>query len=79
MLAERAVVRRLDGGCDVPIAAFAEREDDGLWLRARVGSADGNALLVTEARGSDPGLLSEGVADMLLSQGAEELIRSARG
>ena len=29
--------------------------------------------------GSDPELLGEGVADMLLSQGAEELIRSARG
>ena len=79
VLAERAVVRRLDGGCDVPIAAFAEREGDGLWLRARVGSADGGALLVAEARGGDPELLGEGVADMLLSQGAEELIRSARG
>ena len=45
VLAERAVVRRLDGGCDVPIAAFAEREGDGLWLRARVGSADGARCL----------------------------------
>ena len=79
VLAERAVVRRLDGGCDVPIAAFAEREGDGLWLRARVGSADGGGLLVAEAKGGDPELLGEGVADMLLSQGAEELIRSARG
>lgn len=79
VLAERAVVRRLDGGCDVPIAAFAEREGNGLWLRARVGSADGGALLAAESRGGDPELLGEGVADMLLSQGAEELIRSARG
>ena len=79
VVAERAVVRRLDGGCDVPIAAFAEWEGDSLWLRARVGAADGTQLLEAEARGSDAEQLGAGVAEMLLSQGAEGLIRAARG
>ena len=79
MLAERAVVRRLDGGCDVPIAAFAEWEGDGLWLRARVGATDGTTLLEAEARGSDPEQLGLDVAESLLSQGAEDLIHAARG
>ena len=79
VVAERAVVRRLDGGCDVPIAAFAEWEGDSLWLRARVGAADGTQLLEAEARGSDAEQLGGGVAEMLLSQGAEGLIRAARG
>ena len=79
VLAERAVVRRLDGGCDVPIAAFAEWDAESLWLRARVGAADGTQLLEAEARGSDPDQLGESVAEMLLSQGAEGLIRAARG
>ena len=79
VVAERAVVRRLDGGCDVPIAAFAEWEGDSLWLRARVGAADGSQLLEAEARGSDAEQLGAGVAEMLLSQGAEGLIRAARG
>ena len=79
VLAERAVVRRLDGGCDVPIAAFAEVEGDGLWLRARVGATDGTSLIEAEARGADPEQLGESVAEMLLSQGAEDLIRAARG
>jgi hydroxymethylbilane synthase len=79
VLAERAVVRRLDGGCDVPIAAFAEWEGDTLWLRARVGATDGSTLLEAEARGADPEELGEGVADMLLSQGADALVRAARG
>ena len=78
VLAERAVVRRLDGGCDVPIAAFAEWEGDGLWLRARVGSADGGALLVAEARGGDPEPGRRRGRHVVVS-GAEELIRSARG
>jgi hydroxymethylbilane synthase len=79
VLAERAVVRRLDGGCDVPIAAYAELEGDTLWLRARVGATDGTTLLEAEARGDDPEALGQGVADMLLAQGAEDLIRAARG
>jgi hydroxymethylbilane synthase len=77
--AERAVVRRLDGGCDVPIAAYAEWEQDTLWLRARVGAPAGAQLLVAEARGVDPEQLGLGVADILLSQGAQDLIRAARG
>jgi hydroxymethylbilane synthase len=79
VLAERAVVRRLEGGCDVPIAAFAEWENDALWLRARVGATDGSAVLEAEARGSDPEQLGAGIAEMLLAQGAEALIRAARG
>ena len=79
VLAERAVVRRLDGGCDVPIAAFAEWEGTMLWLRARVGATDGSTLLEAEARGADPEELGAGVADLLLSQGADALVRAARG
>lgn len=79
VLAERAVVRRLDGGCDVPIAAFAEWEGETLWLRARVGAKDGSTLLEAEARGADPEHLGAGLADMLLSQGAQALVRAARG
>jgi len=77
--AERAVVRRLDGGCDVPIAAYAEWEQDTIWLRARVGAPEGAQLLVAEARGVDPEQLGLGVADRLLSQGAQDLIRAVRG
>ena len=62
----------------MPIAAFAEFEDGGLWLRARVGATDGAGLLESEARGIDPEELGQSVAEMLLSQGAEDLIRAAR-
>jgi len=79
VLAERAVVRRLDGGCDVPIAAYAEWEQDTLWLRARVGSTEGAQLLVAEARGEGPEQLGLGVAELLLSQGAKDLIQAVRG
>ena len=55
--AERALNRRLEGGCQVPIAAYAviEKDDEQshqktLWLRGRVGSEDGTVLLKSDKR-----------------------------
>ena len=78
VIAERTVVRRLDGGCDVPIASFAVAEGDSLWLRARVGSPDGKTVIVSEARGSEPEALGLEVADALISKGAAEILKAAR-
>ena len=78
VIAERTVVRRLDGGCDVPIASFAVTEGDSLWLRARVGSPDGKTVIVSEARGSDPEALGIEVADALIAKGAAEILKAAR-
>lgn len=78
VIAERTVVRRLDGGCDVPIASFAVTEGDSLWLRARVGSPDGKTVIVSEARGSEPEALGIEVADALIAKGAAEILKAAR-
>ena len=78
VIAERTVVRRLDGGCDVPIASFAVAEGDSLWLRARVGSPDGKTVIVSEARGSEPEALGIEVADALIAKGAAEILKAAR-
>ena len=78
VIAERTVVRRLDGGCDVPIASFAVAEGDSLWLRARVGSPDGKTVIVSEARGSEPEALGLEVADALIAKGAAEILKASR-
>ncbi|MEC9122001.1 MAG: hydroxymethylbilane synthase [Pseudomonadota bacterium] len=78
VIAERTVVRRLHGGCDVPIASFAVAEGDSLWLRARVGSPDGKTVIVSEARGSEPEALGLEVADALIAKGAAEILKAAR-
>lgn len=77
--AERACVRTLDGGCDVPIASYAINEAGGIWLRARVGSPDGQTLLFAQGRGSDPEALGAHVAQQLLSQGADSILAAVRG
>lgn len=74
--AERAMNRRLNGGCQVPIAAYAVLEDDQLWLRGLVGRPDGNALLLAQGRApkAEAEALGQRVADELLSQGAQIIL-----
>jgi hydroxymethylbilane synthase len=76
---ERALNRHLNGGCQVPIAAYAIERDDTLWLRALVGSADCGTLLCAEGVGAldDPECLGVSVAEDLVNQGARELLAQA--
>jgi len=74
--AERALNTHLNGGCQVPIACFAEREGDQLWLRGLVGDPVDGTLLRAEARAanSDPEALGVAVAKQLLAQGAGAIL-----
>lgn len=78
VLAERALNRALQGGCQVPIAAHAVLQGDTLDLRALVGTVDGSRVLRAEARGprSAPEPLGESVAAELLAGGAAEILRA---
>ncbi len=78
VLAERAMNRGLQGGCQVPIGAFAVLEGDSLWLRGLVGTPDGQRLLRDEIRGpaSQAEHLGELLALRLLAQGAGDILRA---
>lgn len=77
--AERACVRVLNGGCDVPIASYAVMQNEVLWLRARVGAPDGSQLLMADATGQEPEALGAAVAEQLLAAGAEQILEAVRG
>ena len=72
---ERAFLRRLGGGCQVPIAAYGEVRGGGLSLRGLVARLDGSQLFRAEAEGEDPERVGELLAEDLLAQGAEEVLR----
>jgi len=83
VMAERAVNARLQGGCQVPIASFAELSglDGGiLHLRALVGSVDGSHIIRSELRGDTHQAEQIGVtvAEDLLSQGAAEILSAVQ-
>ncbi len=76
VLAERAMNTRLNGGCQVPIAGYAELDGDTLRLRGLIGYPDGSALYRCEKVGSagDPESLGVAVAEDLLEQGGDKVL-----
>ncbi|AJD46857.1 porphobilinogen deaminase [Isoalcanivorax pacificus W11-5] len=81
VVAERAMNRRLEGGCQVPIGGYAELQGDTVWLRGLVASEDGSEVLRAEARGprTDAEALGIRVADALLAQGADRILGEIYG
>lgn len=79
--AERAMNRRLKGGCQVPIAGHALLRGEELWLRGLVGTPDGSYLLVAEcaAPRTQAEELGMRVADDLIAQGAHEILQALTG
>lgn len=76
--AERAFNRRLEGGCQVPIAAYALLDGDKIGLRGLVGQPDGKLVLRGERQGdaSDPDAIGIALADELLEQGAGDILKA---
>ncbi|WP_277594203.1 hydroxymethylbilane synthase [Pseudomonas chlororaphis] len=79
--AERALNKHLNGGCQVPIACYAVLEGDQLWLRGLVGEPSGGMLLSAEARAPRSAATELGVqvAEALLAQGADDILRAVYG
>ena len=76
VIAERALNRRLEGGCQVPIACFAVLQGDQLYLRGLVGDLTGKTVLRAEITGprKQAEQLGIQVAEMLLDQGAGAIL-----
>ncbi len=76
--AERATLRHLGGGCQVPIAAHAWIEGEQLHLVGVVASPDGTRMLRSSAMGSihDPEGLGATLARDFLNRGAREILDS---
>ncbi|MFO8141625.1 MAG: hydroxymethylbilane synthase [Marinobacter sp.] len=81
--AERALNRRLEGGCQVPIAAFALLEDNDttVWLRGLVGAVDGSQIFRVEGRAprAEGERLGRELAEQLLALGADKVLAEIYG
>ncbi|HAM42090.1 MAG TPA: hydroxymethylbilane synthase [Candidatus Omnitrophica bacterium] len=77
--AERALLAALGGGCRVPIAAHASRQEGGLTLEGTVVSADGREAVRDRISGviTEPVALGERLAKRLIEQGAPQLLEKA--
>ncbi len=78
VLAERAMNVRLQGGCQVPIAGYAELDKGVLFLRGLVGEPDGSEIIRGDIAGSPDNAEEMGqiLADDLLSRGANRILEA---
>jgi hydroxymethylbilane synthase len=76
---ERALLRKLGGGCQVPIGANAKWRQDELQLEAVVASPDGSLLLKESGSGDDPHHLGEAVGEKLLQRGGAKILEQVYG
>jgi hydroxymethylbilane synthase len=76
--AERAMNKRLNGGCQVPIAGFAQLVEGKIFMRGLVGNPDGSVLYRAESIGDSDQAEAIGIqiAEDLLAQGADKLLQA---
>jgi hydroxymethylbilane synthase len=78
-MAERALLNKLGGGCQVPIGAFAEVRDGKIHLDGVVAHPDGSLVLRESRDGNDPERLGEQVGESLLSRGGDAILQEVYG
>jgi hydroxymethylbilane synthase len=81
--AERALLRRIEGGCQVPLGALARVAGNELKLFSQVCALDGSKNVTTEGtcalNAADAAALGQRLAEDLLSKGAADIISIERG
>ncbi|GAB3926723.1 hydroxymethylbilane synthase [Larkinella terrae] len=78
--AERAFLRRLEGGCSIPVFGLATLENDGLTLTGGVVRLDGSELLRDRFSGplADAEQIGHDLAESILAKGGDEILRAVR-
>lgn len=76
--AERAMNTRLNGGCQVPIAGFAQIQGEKVFMRGLVGNPDGSVLYRAERTvGLEKSeAMGRIIAEDLLAQGADKILQA---
>jgi hydroxymethylbilane synthase len=77
LLAERAVVKALGGGCQMPLGALATVDEQHLVIRGMVASLDGRSVVHASVNGNRGGAAAAGdkLARQLLAKGAGDLLK----
>jgi hydroxymethylbilane synthase len=81
VLAERALLHRLEGGCQVPIAAHATLKGRNVALEGLIASVDGREMIQDRLEGpaEDPERLGHDLAERLLAQGGDKILAQIYG
>lgn len=75
---ERAFLAAMDGGCQVPIAGFAQATTEGITFTGMVAAPDASIIYKETVSGKDAVTVGEEVAKLLTAQGAYDLIQKVK-
>lgn len=78
VMAERAFLHTLEGGCQVPIAAYAEKTNEGISLTGLVATPDGKEIIKEQGVSDDPNMLGVTLAVKLQEKGALEILEKVK-
>ncbi|GAW29974.1 hydroxymethylbilane synthase [Carboxydocella sp. ULO1] len=80
ILAERAFLRKLEGGCQIPIGAYGILQGEQLILQGVVASLDGQKLIRKQINGNPEAAeeLGERLAELMLAEGADRILAEVR-
>ena len=80
ILAERGLMKKLEGGCQIPIGALAQVIGDSIRLEGVVASLDGKTVLRSEVSGpaEEPEKLGIALAEILIDMGADDILNALR-
>ncbi len=78
LLAERSFLRRLDGGCSIPVFAEARYIGSQIEIEGGIISLDGRQLIIEKQQGMDPEALGLAVADIVLQQGGGNILKEIK-
>lgn len=76
--AERTFLKRLEGGCQLPIAAYAKKKGNKISMTGLLGSVDGQLIIREEIEGccSDAEVIGVSLAERILSRGGKAILES---
>lgn len=78
LLAERAYLAELEGGCSIPVFALAKVNSEGIDLEGGIVSLDGARRIVKNVRGKNPEAVGKELADAVLKAGGREILAAIR-
>lgn len=80
LVAERAFLKKMNGGCSIPVFGHAVIENDQLKFKGGIVSLDGQKILIEEAAASfeEGEKLGTSVAEVVLGKGGKEILESIK-
>lgn len=78
LLAERAYLAKLEGGCSIPVFALAVNEGENVSIEGGIVSLDGSRRIVQRVTGGHPAEVGSQLADQILAAGGDKILAEIR-